>query len=307
MTVIRPTMLHPLRISTRSVSPGLALAVLAAALVACSAPPESTPTPIPSPTVVVASTDLAVGPNRFVFGILDSASKPLRVPEVKATFVYLDTTPPEPGPPAIAKFVRWPGGRAGVYVANVSFDLPGRWGVLVGIVLPDGTDQIGQSGFVVKPQSSSPNIGAVPPSSANRTARDVSDLKEITSSPSPDPDLYQMTIAEALSSGRPGVVTFATPAFCRTATCGPQVEVVVSLKDRHRSEADFIHVEVYENPREMHGDLSKGRISPIMEEWGLQTEPFTFVLGPDGLVHSKFEGFVTEQELEAALTKALEP
>ena len=288
----------------------MALAVLASALVACSAPPEPTPTatltPVPSTTVIVASTDLAVGPNRFVFGILDSASNPIRVPEVKATFMYLDTTPPQPGPPAIARFVQWPGGRAGVYVANASFDRPGRWGTLVGIVLPDGTDRIGQAGFVVKSQSSSPTIGAAPPSSRNTTARDVSDLADITSSLNPDSELYQMTIAEALSSGRPAVVTFATPAFCRTATCGPQVEVVTSLKDRYKSEAGFIHVEVYDNPNEMRGDFAKRRISPLMQEWGLQTEPSTFVLDRAGLVHSKFEGFVTERELEAALIQALE-
>ena len=205
-----------------------------------------------------------------------------------------------------AKFVEWPGGTAGVYVSNVSFDRPGRWGALVGIVFLDGTDQIGQAGFLVKPQSSSPQIGAAPPSSRNKTAQSVSDLAEITSSLNPDEDLYQMPIAEALSNGRPAVVTFATPAFCRTSTCGPQVEVVASLKDRYKSEASFIHVEVYDNPKEMRGDFAQGRISPLMQEWGLETEPFTFVLGRDGLVHSKFEGFVTGQELEAALTQALE-
>ena len=52
--------------------------------------------------------------------------------------------------------------------------------------------------------------------------------------------------------------------------------------------------------------LSKGRLTPLMAEWGLLTEPFTFVLDRGGLIMSKFEGFVTEEELESALAAALD-
>ena len=44
-----------------------------------------------------------------------------------------------------------------------------------------------------------------------------------------------------------------------------------------------------------------------MEEWGLLSEPYTFILDRKGLVASKFEGFVTEAELEAALGETLGP
>ena len=114
-----------------------------------------------------------------------------------------------------------------------------------------------------------------------------------------------MTVADAVAAGMPAVVTFATPAFCSTATCGPQVEVVSSLKDRYAGEASFIHVEVYDNPVEMRGDFGKGRISPVLEEWGLISEPYTFILDGEGVIKSKFEGFVTEEELEAALKEVL--
>ena len=43
-----------------------------------------------------------------------------------------------------------------------------------------------------------------------------------------------------------------------------------------------------------------------MAEWGLLTEPFTFVVDAGGRVAAKFEGFVTEGELEAALTAVLQ-
>ena len=256
--------------------------------------------------MVVASTDLTVGSNRFVFGVLDSESAPVRVPEAKVTFVYLETAPPQAGPVAMARFVEWPAGRAGVYVADVSYDLPGRWGVIVAATDPDGTLYVGQAGFVVKEQSSSPGIGQPVPATRNKTARDVSDLAEITSSEVPDPDLYEITVAEAIASGLPTVVTFSTPAYCQTATCGPQVEVVASVKEGYAGRANFVHIEVYDNPREIRGDLSRARVSPHMEEWGILTEPFTFVLDRQGLVAHKFEGFVPEGDLGAAVADVLD-
>ncbi len=57
----------------------------------------------------------------------------------------------------------------------------------------------------------------------------------------------------------------------------------------------------------MVADFSRGRLSPLLSEWGLVTEPFTFVLDRRGLVLAKFEGFVAADELEAALTRALTP
>ena len=76
-------------------------------------------------------------------------------------------------------------------------------------------------------------------------------------------------------------------------------------KERHSDRANFIHVEVYDNPHEIEGDLSNARIAPAVIEWGLPSEPWTFVVGSDGLVAAKFEGFATFDELEQALLAAM--
>ena len=290
---------------------------------ACSSPSESSPSPtsVPAPTsivptpasgqpailrIVLASSDLAVGPNRFAFGILEGTAGQVRVSEAKALFFHIDTSD-RARAQATARFIEWPTGRAGVYVATVEFDLAGRWGVVAEIAGEDGRVRAQSGVFEVKQESSSPAMRQRAPASVSRTAKDVADLAEITTSAEPDPDLYEMTIAEAVASGRPTVVTFATPAFCRTATCGPQVEVISDLKERFKPRANFIHVEVYDNPREIEGDLTKLRLSPLMAEWGLQSEPFTFVIDGQGLIAAKFEGFVTDGELDAALRATLDP
>ena len=295
---------------------GIALIVAA---VACSSTPEAaTPelTALVQPTAVVttnpasavqvrvalASTDLAVGANRLVFGVLDGAG-PVRAPDVKARFVYVDGDASAVLFEAEARFVEWPGGSSGAYVIDgLEFDSAGRWGMIVDGVTDDGTALVGQSGLVVNQESSSPAVGSPAPRSTSKTFSDVADLSELTTSPTPDPSLYELSIADAIGGGQTTVVTFATPAFCQTATCGPQVEVLSSLRLRH-TESTFIHVEVYDNPDEIDGDLSRARISPLMEEWGLMTEPFTFVIDAEGQIAAKFEGFVTEEELESALLR----
>jgi peroxiredoxin len=42
-----------------------------------------------------------------------------------------------------------------------------------------------------------------------------------------------------------------------------------------------------------------------MREWGLQSEPWTFVVGADGRVKDKFEGSVSVTELSAAVRRLL--
>ena len=278
---------------------------------AAEASPAATQVAIPTPAIeelriIVAAGDLAVGPNRFIFGVIDSDSEPVRVPSARASFIRLDVEGAA-WTPKTAVFRQWPQSKAGIYSTNVEFDGAGRWGVEVQVIEADGTLGLGRAAFQVKSKSASPGIGQPAPPSRNKTAVDVSDLSEISSASEPDPDLYQMTIEEAVSSGLPTLVSFATPAFCQTATCGPQLEVVSRIKDRFKGQANFIHVEVYDNPLEMKGDIRKGRLSPLMDEWGLATEPFAFILDEDGRVAFKFEGFATEGELAESLQRVLGP
>ena len=44
-----------------------------------------------------------------------------------------------------------------------------------------------------------------------------------------------------------------------------------------------------------------------MREWGLETEPWTFLVGRDGKILERFEGAVSVRELEEALGAVVEP
>jgi hypothetical protein len=254
--------------------------------------------------MVPVTSDLAVGPNRFAFAVFDEDREPVRVAKIDVTYLPLSGDDREELT-AEAVFRKWPTGHAGVYSVQVEFDRAGPWGMLGRFVDDEGNTVLAQTGITVQERSASPAIGQAVPPSMNRTLDRVTEVSKLTSSLSPDRDLYRLTIADAIASGMPTVVTFSTPAFCSTATCGPQVDIVSKLKSRHASRANFIHVEVYDNPDEMLTNVSNGRLSPVMDEWGLKTEPVTFVLGADGIVAGKFEGFVNEEELESALSEVL--
>jgi hypothetical protein len=112
--------------------------------------------------------------------------------------------------------------------------------------------------------------------------------------------LLRYSIAGSLAAHRPFVVTFATPKYCTSRVCGPVVDVVDAVR-RHLASTGvrFIHVEVFTD-----NDPAKG-YNRWMRQWGLRSEPWTFLVGRDGRVKAKFEGSVSAAELAAAIRRRL--
>ena len=156
-----------------------------------------------------------------------------------------------------------------------------------------------------------PDNGAVPPASQTKTLASEGTLKTLTTDYSPDLDLYLVSVDDAIEQPKPAVVVFSSPAFCTTPTCGPQAETLSELQDAHPDAANFIHVEIYDNPHEIQGDLEKAEIAEAVREWGFDriphwfNESWTYILDSDGRIHEKFEGYVTLEELEETLQEVL--
>ena len=257
---------------------------------------------------ILATKVLQVGSQRIAF-LLATAESLIKAPEATVTSEYLGEGE-APGETKQAAFHLWPYGVRGAYAAQLNFDRPGPWRLDVEVVGPDGPTKT-QISLEIAERTGIPEIGSVPPLSANKTIHTVEGLEELTTDFTPDPDLYQQTIAQAIITGMPTVVVFATPAFCTSPTCGPQVDTVSQLKELYLDEANFIHVEIYDNPDEIRGDLSKAIITDLVHEWGFTSIPdwfnesWTFVLGSDGRVAQRFEGFATLEELEEVLKTEL--
>ena len=299
----------------------LLLLLLPAAAAACFAPrSDGEPTPLPGGpqySAIMVSSDLATGPNRVVFGLVDRDNQPVPAQNAQVQTIY---TPPyaEQGikqTAAIAQFLPWPppGSGRGVFVANIIFnqpgaavpDNPGLWELEITALTDSGQTVQAATAVRVTPQSDTPALGAPAPRSVTPTAGQTADLATITSAPNPDPELYQLSVHQALDAGLPLVVLFSTPAFCVSATCGPQLEILSALKERYRGQANFIHIEVFADPHLIQGDRLSAKRVPAVTEWGLPTEPWTFIVDQEGRIAAKFEQFTPEQVLAAALESLL--
>ena len=252
---------------------------------------------------IVPATDLAVGPNRFALGILhfpENANEPQRLAD--ATLRLKFYFPIEPTPVARGKEVnttyRWVDVKGkGIYVAPVEFDQSGMWGVEVTGEAGGRTIGPARTRFPVKVKPDTPAIGSDAPRSRNLTARDVSNIKVIDSGVVPN-DMHDLTIADAISTGKPLVAIFATPGFCATQTCAPMVEEMSALKRTLGDVVNFVHVEIYKDPQ--------NRVPyETVTEWGLTSEPWVFLVDKRGKVAAKFEGPAPRAEVEEELRRLL--
>ena len=254
--------------------------------------------------IVIAVTDIAIGENRFAFAIIGKTG-PLILKEVHISLSPITGTADGYNFDSTALFQAWPLGNSGVYVGKVNFGIPGEWIIQVEDISPN-PEFLGSAKFFVNKVSSTPAVGVKPKPLDNLTNADVKDINQITSALNPDPDLYKISVSEAINSGIPTIITFASPSFCRTSTCGPQVEIISSLNRQFGDRLNIIHIEVYERSEIDDDGNYELKISSLLETWGLNSEPFTFMLDKKGTIAAKFEGFVTESELTEHIRELLD-
>jgi hypothetical protein len=248
---------------------------------------------------VPGTSDYAPGRNRVSFLVVDSKSQLVEAPTAKVWIARGLQKAPYAETRAVLEPIGVPGGdqadAQSIYVATVETPDPGTYWILAE---PEGDRKIQALGnVVVKRRAEAPAVGDRAIAIDNPTVADAPAKKITTASP-PDAELLQTSVATALDRGRPFVVTFATPQFCQTRTCGPVVQVVQAVAAAWTGKGvDFIHVEVYAD-----NDPAQG-VNEWVSAWKLPTEPFTFVVDGTGVIRAKLEGAFSVGELESALRK----
>ena len=268
---------------------------------------------------LITTSELVVGENRFAFGLL-KAGKFLEGADVTVRLYSIDGAEAK-----LAAEFKVPyravrsakqersvhrhadgtehvhGGESsvrGIYVAQFSFARAGAWGVEILADQKDGSPEVARTAVTVLESPQTPALGSPAPRSRNLIARDVKNLRQIDTSPQPDPRLHQVRIADAIAQGKPQLIVFATPQFCTSRMCGPVVDIVRTLLPTYGKRVAFIHQEIWQ-------DFAEKKVFPTIEEWRLITEPWIFVVDGQGIIRGKFEGLVTASELEIALQQIL--
>lgn len=269
---------------------------------------------------VVTTSELVVGQNRLAFGLLkehqllDDADVAVRVYELhgqqarlmaqmRVPYARLEIV--EQGnhvhvhPDGTRHVHHEATDVRGIYITQVTFDRPGPWGLEVLAKQRDGPVEVLRLTINVLAAPRTPVPGTPAPRSHNLIASDVQDLRQIDTSDPPDPRLHQVRIADAIAQGKPQVIVFATPKFCVSRVCGPVVDIVRTLLPAYGDRVVFTHQEIWQ-------DGAARNFFPTVVEWGLQTEPWIFVVDGKGIIRAKFEGLTTAREIAAALQQVLE-
>ena len=251
---------------------------------------------------VLATSEVVVGPNRLALGLLEKnvPIKDAAQTKVQVRYYKLNGNQATLVGEEAAQFYGEGLGERGTFIVRPTFDSPGAWGLEVQAERPGKPAVTQRMSLDVKAESTAPTVGTAAPKSVTPTVKDVEDLKLITSDTEPDPRLHQLSIEQAVTSGKPSLILFATPGYCQTAVCGPGVDVLSKLADRFGDKINPVHVEVYQLP------YDEGKQVPAMGEWGLQTEPWLFLVDKDGKIARRYEGGITYQELEPDVAKLVE-
>ena len=254
--------------------------------------------------VVPGTENHEPGSVRVSFLVIDAEGRVAALPTAKV-FVA-DALDRRPFLETLAKLERIgvPGGDEAdathIYVATLRLPRAGTYWLLAE---PEGGSTKVQAlgNVVVVKDDAPPDVGDPAVASETPTLASAGgDAAAITTRTPPDESLLQYSVADSLAARVPFVVTFATPKFCSSRTCGPVVDVVEEVQQRLEGEkVRFIHVEVYE------GNDPAAGYNQWMGEWKLPTEPWTFLVGRNGKIVDRFEGTVSVNELETAVREKL--
>jgi len=249
---------------------------------------------------VAGTSDFQVGQNRVSFLVVDKQGQTIERPTAKVWVARGLGQKPFARTTARLEPIGVPGGETAdagaIYVATIDTPRPGTYWYLA---QPVGGRPISALGnVVVKRRSAAPAVGdRAIPSDTPTLASTGGDLEALTTARRPDRALYTRSVAQALAAHDPFVLTFATPQFCQSRTCGPVVDVVSAVRKRQPagSPVRFIHVEIYKG-----NDPANG-VNRWVKQWRLPTEPFTFVVDGKGVIRAKLEGAFSVGELQRAV------
>lgn len=269
----------------------------------------------------IASSDLyADAPQRVQFGIFSSTEERgvllLTSGEIDVTLApFADGAgtpsagsaryvgaPGTGGDPAAPPALTAPDVARGVYQLEASFDAAGVWQADVSFDV-DGSPISLSTQFQVAEAPALPAVGDKALRTDNLVVGSDADPQAIDSRatdgvPVPDPELHASTIAQAIADGEPALVLFATPVYCQSQFCGPTVDALEDIATSRPKAAVYIHVEIWE-------DFAKSTVNQAAADWLLRdgnlTEPWLYLIGPDGRIVDRWGPLFDPAEVELAL------
>lgn len=295
---------------------------------ATPAAPSATPAPIARSTTptsadlwpqVVSTSVWGGGHSPVILALFDELGGRIGDPTLRVTAQLLDGAGSPVGAVADAVRVQPPGLSDVSYVPTLDIPAPGRWGVAVDAVAPDGTIRHGVTALTALDPGGTPAIGTAAPTIRTKTTADVGgDITWLTTDPLPDPRLSSTSTTDALAAGRPFVLVVDSYSFKVTPACGKAVAMAKRLLDRW-TDVPFIHHEPYRysvvtTEPVLEGSLQAPVLTDVADAWGVGSEPWgvgsmpwLFIVDGDGIVRAKYQGVMGTADVDVLLSLLTEP
>jgi len=189
----------------------------------------------------------------------------------------------------------------GGFAAEIDVPRAGSW--LIAVLVTEGSKRLAGTGIV--PVTNGPvvaGLGTKAISTPTPVATTTAKIEEICTR-TPVDHMHYISLDKALKNGKPTVVSFGTPLLCTSRLCGPVVdEQILAFEQMGKDRANFIHVEEFlPGPDRRPPQATAENQSPAFKAWGLQTEPWIFVIDRKGIIRFRSLGPVTAPEIEQAL------
>jgi hypothetical protein len=108
---------------------------------------------------------------------------------------------------------------------------------------------------------------------------------------------HDVTLTEALASGKPVLYLIGTPAYCSTGTCAPGLDALMTLAKSVGNKAVFVHAEVYK-------DTSATVAAPAVSEYKLTYEPILYITDDKGVLVERLDAIFDVKEMRSAIAAA---
>lgn len=245
------------------------------------------PSTEPTLSVFPANYELLTGRRqRVAFALLDASNRPLR--DAPVELYVRDPQGRVLSGPVDTHYHQDDGLERGFYLSTVTLPRPGivTLAAVVDHAWGEGAVQV-----VTPRRSAAPAPGQPAVSTPTPTPARPLGMQRLCTR-TPPCGMHTTSLDDALAIHRPVVLTFATPAYCTSTVCGPTVDTVEQVRTSTAwDDVAWIHCEIFT-------DSGRHPAAPV-RAWGLESEPWLFAIGRDGIVADRLDGPVLDTDVAA--------
>lgn len=108
---------------------------------------------------------------------------------------------------------------------------------------------------------------------------------------------HDVTLTQALKSGKPVLYLIGTPAYCQTGTCTPALDALIEASKTLGDSVVFVHADVYK-------DKTATVAAPAVQAYKLTYEPVLYITDATGKLVDRLDSVFDVKEMNAVLANA---